>query len=61
MELGQLRGSQAIDGLRFTHVVENGVARHTGLTHLDHCTDRDRRLGLVHSKGRTPTEQGDAG
>jgi hypothetical protein len=59
-QLCQLRCRQAIDGLRFAHVVEDGVGRHTCLTHLDHFTDRDRRRGLFHSKGRTPTQQGHA-
>src|SRR5882724_4385721 len=56
-QLCQLRCRQAIDGLRFAHVVEDGVGRHTCLTHLDHFTDRDRRRGLFHSKGRTSTQQ----
>src|SRR5882724_5124920 len=59
-QLCQLRCRQAIDGLRFAHVVEDGVGRHTCLTHLDHFTDRDRRRGLFHSKGRTSTQQGHA-
>src|SRR6266545_1780501 len=59
-QLCQLRCRQAIDGLRFAHVVENGVGWHTLLTHVDHFTDRDRRRGLFHSKGRTPTQQGHA-